>query len=285
MSDYTILTDSACDISASLLNEWGVRYASLSFRFDNDGKDYLNDEMNGVEFYKNVRNGKRAKTAAVNVDAMKNLMESELEKGNDVLYIGFSSGLSATYNSGASAADELRRHYPDRKIYTVDSLAASAGEGLLLYLTVERKRAGASVDEAAAFASDTKLKICHWFTVDDLKYLKAGGRVSAATAVIGGMLGVKPIMHVDNDGHLIKRSTVRGRIKSIWALGDKFAELATDKRVFISHGDCEDEARLLKSYVEEKYGARVEIITFVGPVIGAHSGPGTMAIFFVGTHR
>ncbi len=285
MSDYTILTDSACDISASQLNEWGVRYTSLSFRFDNDEKDYLNDEMSGVDFYKNIRNGKRAKTAAVNVDTMKRLMQSELEKGNDVLYIGFSSGLSATYNSGASAAEELRHLYPERKIYTVDSLAASAGEALLIYLTVEKKRGGASVDEAAAFAENTKLKICHWFTVDDLKYLRAGGRVSAATAVIGGMLGVKPILHVDNEGHLIKKSTVRGRIKSIWALGDKFSELAEDKRVFISHGDCEDEAKLLKSYVEEKYGARVEIITFVGPVIGAHSGPGTMAIFFVGTHR
>ncbi len=285
MSDYVLLTDSACDISRDILKEWGVSSVSLSFRFEKDDKDYYDGDMAPGTFYDKIRGGIYAKTSAINVASLKDKFEEFLKEGKDVLYIAFSSGLSTTYNSGVSAAEELRPLYPDRKITVVDSFAASAGEGLLVYLASEEKKKGATIEELAEFVKNKRDHICHWFTVDDLKYLRAGGRVSATTAVIGGMLGVKPVLHVDNDGHLIKKFTVRGRIKSIWALGDKFGEFALDKRVFISHGDCAEDAKLLKEYVESKYDAKVEIITYVGSVIGAHSGPGTLAMFFDGEHK
>ncbi|MBQ7625084.1 MAG: DegV family protein [Clostridia bacterium] len=285
MSDFVLMTDSACDISRDLLSEWGVSYVSLSFRFQKDDKEYYDGDMDPERFYDNIRKGNYAKTSAVNVSSVKDKIEEFLKYGKDVLYIAFSSGLSMTYNSGVSAADELRAEYPDRKIVVIDSLAASAGEGLLVYLASLEKKNGVSIDELADFVIKKREHLCHWFTVDDLKYLRAGGRVSATTAVIGGMLGVKPVLHVDDNGHLIKKFTVRGRIKSIWALGDKFGEFALNKRVFISHGDCLEDAKLLKEYVESKYDAKVEVITYVGSVIGAHSGPGTLSIFFEGTHK
>ncbi len=288
MNNYVILVDSACDISPDLLKEWGVYHKPLHFRFNDSDTEYADGSVDIKEFYDKMRAGGVAKTAAVNVEVFSNLFEEHLKSGMDVLYLGFSSGLSTTYNSARIAAEQLREKYPDSKILTVDTLAASAGFGLLLYLTVEKKNAGATVEEAAAFAEATKLNICHWFTVDDLVYLKRGGRVSATTAFMGNALGIKPVMHMDDAGHLINITKVRGRKTAIAALADKYGELAVDRengRVFISHGDCMKDVQELENLLKTRYNATVDIITNVGAVIGSHSGPGTLALFFVGNVR
>ena len=288
MSDYVIYTDSSCDFSIDDIKKRGLDSSSLTFRFDDSEKEFTNDEMSISDFYQKMRNGGIAKTAAVNAATFASGFEKILKSGKDVLYIGFSGGLSTTFNSAQIAAEELRSDYPDRKILTVDTLAASAGIALLIDLIIEKKNNGATIEEAYAFAEETKLSICHWFTVDDLVYLKRGGRVSAATALVGNMLGIKPVLHVDNDGHLINVGKVRGRKTSIIALADKYGELAVDTKngkVYISHSDCIKDAEELAGIIETKYGAKTELITNVGPVIGAHSGPGTLALFFVGRER
>lgn len=287
MKSYIIFTDSSCDLSAELLEKLSVRSASLTFRFSSDNKEYSNSDMDITEFYSKMRAGDVAKTAAVNSEIFSNLFETALREGLDVLYLGFSSGLSTTYNSARIAAEELKEKYPDRKIITVDSLCASAGGGLLVKMIVDKKAAGATIEEAAEYAEKMKGKVCHWFTVDDLVYLKRGGRVSAATAFVGNMLGIKPVMHVDDAGHLINVSKVRGRRTAISALCDKYGELHLegDYEVFISHSDCLADAKTLAEMIETKYGKKTSLITDVGAVIGAHSGPGTLALFFIGKER
>ena len=289
MRDYVIFSDSACDIKPELLAEWGVPYRNLTFRFDGEEKEYSNDDMSVVEFYNKMRAGGVAKTAAVTPDAFAKMFEEEaLKLGKDVLYIGFSSGLSTTYNSGRIAALELKEKYPEAKIIAVDTLAASAGEGLMLYLTLQEKKKGATIEEAEAFVRDLIGRMGIWFTVDDLVYLKRGGRVSPTAAFVGNLLGIKPVLYMDNEGHLIPVSKVRGRRTSIVAMADKYTEKAVDKAngtVFISHGDCLADAQQLADILKERHGVEVKIITDVGPVIGAHSGPGTVALFFVADAR
>lgn len=288
MNEYVIFTDSGCDIKPALLNEWCVPYSSLTFRFDGEDKEYSNNDMESKAFYDRMRDGGVAKTSAVNVAVFAEEFEKILAQGKDLLYLGFSGGLSTTCNSGRVAAEELAEKYPDRKIMVVDTLAASAGQGLLVYLTAEEKKKGATLEEAAAYAESIKLKISHWFTVDDLVYLKRGGRISPAAALVGNALGIKPVLHVDDEGHLINMSKVRGRKNAIAALAAKYGELAEDPAggvVYISHGDCLSEVKILEGMLQEKYGAKVEIITDVGSVIGAHSGPGTIALFFVAKER
>ncbi len=288
MNPYVIYTDSSCDLPESMLAELGVKAQSLSFRFDGSEREYFSGDMTPKAFYDEMRNAKVAKTAAVNPDTFKNAFEKEVAAGNDLLYLGFSSGLSTTYNSGRLACEELAEAYPDRRILSVDTLCASAGQGLLVYLAVQKKNEGATIEEVAAYIESIKLNLCHWFTVDDLVYLKRGGRVSPAVALVGGMLNIKPVMHVDNDGHLIKVGTVRGRKNSLKALADKYDALALDHEnsvIFISHGDCYEEAEELAGMLKAKGAPDVRLITYVGPVIGAHSGPGTMALFFLGKER
>lgn len=288
MNNYVIYTDSGCDITPEILAQWGVRHCELRFLFDGEEKSYTNRDMSEKDFYQKMREGASAKTSAVNVEEFKTAFKQELKAGNDVLYIGFSSGLSTTYNSGRIAAEELQEQYPERKLIAVDSLAASAGHGLLVYLTMLEKEKGATIEEAAAFAEGMKMRLCIWFTVDDLEYLKRGGRVSPTVAFVGGLLGIKPILFMDNDGHLISRSKVRGRKAAIKALADKYTELASDHKngtVFISHGDCEEDAKELANLMKMEHGVETQIITYVGPVIGSHSGPGTLALFFVGEER
>ena len=289
MRDYVIFTDSACDIKPELLAEWGVPYRSLTFRFDGEEKEYSNDDMSVREFYDKMRAGNVAKTAAVTPEAFATMFEEEaLKQDKDVLYIGFSSGLSTTYNSGRIAALELQEKYPEAKIIAVDTLAASAGEGLMLYLTVQEKKKGATIEEAAAFVRDLIGRMGIWFTVDDLVYLKRGGRVSPTAAFVGNLLGIKPVLYMDNEGHLIPVTKVRGRRTSIVAMADKYTEKAVDKEngtVFISHGDCLADAQLLADILKERHGVEVKVLTDVGPVIGAHSGPGTIALFFVADAR
>lgn len=288
MKNYVICTDSACDIKPATLSEWGVEYCSLTFQFNDSDTIYSNNEMDVTEFYDKMRAGGIAKTSAINTDTFEKVFEKYLAEGKDLLYLGFSSGLSATYNSARLAAEALREKYPERKILAVDSLAASAGFGLLVYLTVKERDKGATIEEAAAFAESIKLNICHWFTVDDLEYLKRGGRVSPTVAFFGNKLGIKPVLHVDNEGHLINVSKVRGRKHAIAALAKELGNSAIDPAggvVYISHGDCQKDVDQLAEILKADYNVKVELVTDVGPVIGAHSGPGTLALFFVGKER
>lgn len=287
MSNYIICTDSSSDLPKSLLSEWGVLSRPLTFRFTDSTADMTNDSMDISEFYAKMRAGGVAKTAAVNSESFIAMFEGPLSEGNDVLYLGFSSGLSTTFNSARIASLELKDRYPDRKIVVVDMLCASLGGGLLVKMIVDKKAAGASIEEAAKYAEDIKLNVCHWFTVDDLVYLKRGGRVSSTAAFVGNMLGIKPVMHVDNDGHLVNVQKVRGRKTAIATLADKYGELHLegDYEVFISHGDCIADAQQLADIIETKYGKKTTLISDVGPVIGAHSGPGTLALFFIGRER
>ncbi|MBR5280108.1 MAG: DegV family protein [Clostridia bacterium] len=288
MNPYVICTDSACDMSETILRDWEVGSASLRFRFEGEPEEYNNNELPAAAFYQKMRAGGVAKTSAVNVEDFKNLFAPYLENGTDILYLGFSSGISTTYNSARLAAQELAPAYPDRKILTVDTLAASAGVGLLIYLAVQQKKTGASIETVAQYVTDLRLKLCHWFTVDDLQYLKRGGRVSPTAAFVGGVLGIKPVMHVDNEGKLIPMSKVRGRRAALQAMADQYGQLvdpSIQAPVYISHGDCMQDVELLKKMLKEQYNADVEVVSDVGPVIGAHSGPGTLALFFVGKER
>ncbi len=288
MKDYVIFVDSACDISCEILNEWGVKYCSLSLVFSDDPKEYSDHEIPASEFYNKMRNGALPKTSAANMGKFCDAFEGIVNEGKDILYLGFSSGLSATVNFAREAAEEIMSQYEGSKIVVVDSLCASAGYGLLVKFLVDKKNEGATIDELVEFAENTKLNVCHWFTVDDLKYLKAGGRISATTALVGGMLNIKPVMKMDNNGKLISVSKVRGRKAALKAIADLYLETALDKKdgvVFISHGDCIDDANALADMLKENSGATVQITTYVGPVIGSHSGPGTLALFFLANER
>lgn len=288
MNPFMIFTDSSADLKPDILKAWGVGSVSLSFRFTDDGKEYRNDDMPIGDFYEKMTKGAVAKTAAVNTQDFIEAMTPILAAGEDILYIGFSSGLSTTYNSARIAARELMQMYPERVVRTVDSLCASAGLGLLVRIALDKKAEGKSLDAVADYIDCVKMNICHWFTVNDLVYLKRGGRVSPAVAFVGNMLGIKPVLHVDNDGHLINVSKARGRRGSLTALLDRYTALAAvpeEGHVYISHAYCEEDANTLASMLRERHGVAVEIITDVGPVIGAHSGPGTLALFFVGKER
>ena len=289
-NDFLIITDSTCDMPQEMADELGL--AILPIRVSMEDKEYAHyldgRELGFHEFYEKLRAGVPAKTSAANQEDFLSLMEPALAAGRDVLYIGFSSGLSSTYNVGVMTAAQLAEKYPERKVYTVDSLSASLGQGLLVYHAVQQKLAGKSIDEVRAFVEENRLHLCHWFTVDDLQHLKRGGRVSAAAAVFGTMLNIKPVLHVDDEGHLIPVGKVQGRTTSIKALLKKMQETAIDPAeqvVFISHGDCEKDTEKLAAMVRESIGPKEIILNPIGPVIGAHSGPGTAALFFLGTKR
>lgn len=242
------------------------------------------------EFYGKMRAGSMPTTAQVNPEEARLLFEPYLKEGKDILHIAFSSGLSGTYNSCRIAVEELREEYPDRIITIIDSLAASLGQGLLVYLTQKLKEEGADMQTAAEWAENHRKNIVHLFTVDDLNHLYRGGRVSKTTAVLGGMLNIKPILHVDDEGKLIPIGKVRGRKKSILELASLMDEkLGSHKdtcdTIFISHGDCLEDAKILAEKIKARYQINTEIINYVGSVIGAHSGPGTLALFFVGDLR
>ena len=288
MNEYVIFTDSASDIKPELLAQWGVSCASLTFRFEGEGVEYKNDEMTSADFYAKMREGGIAKTSAINAAVFESGFEEILAQGKDILYLGFSSGLSTTSNSARIAAKQLAAKYPERKIVIIDTLCASAGQGMVVYFASEKQKGGASIDENEKYIRALLPHICHWFTVDDLVYLKRGGRVSPAAAFFGNALGIKPVLHVDSEGHLTAVSKVRGRRNAIVELALKYGEFAKEPGampVFVSHGDCMADVRLLEKELADRYGAKLDIITDVGPVIGAHSGPGTLALFFIGKER
>ena len=290
MSNYAIITDSSCDLPDSLVKELELEVLPLAFIMD--GKTYRNypdnREMSPKDFYNKQLEGIMATTNAVNVGEAADAMETVLKRGEDVLALAFSSGLSTTCNSFQIAAGDLAEQYPDRKIFVVDTLCASLGQGMFVYQAAKLRQAGKSIEEVRDWAEQNRLNQCHWFTVNDLFFLKKGGRVSAATAVVGTMLQIKPVMHVDNEGHLIKVDTARGRKASLNALVDKVGELAVDpaaQTMFISNSDCQEDAQYVADQVKAKYGTREIIINSIGPVIGAHTGPGCVALFFTGQHR
>ncbi len=287
MVNFQIITDSCCDFTQERYEELGLKVLPLTVHFRDAVSDDKNDDSLKT-LYEALRSGEVAKTSAVNPDRWARTMEPCLEAGQDLLVLAFSSGLSTTYQSAVIAANELSEKYPQRKIRVVDTLSASLGQGLLTWYACRKRNAGLSLEETAQWCEDNKLHLCHWFTVDDLMYLKRGGRVSAATAIMGTMLNIKPVMHMDNEGHLVKVSTVRGRKASLDALAAKMSALGKDfdnSAAFISHGDCAADAEYLAQKIREVCGVKEVYINYVGAVIGSHSGPGTLALFFLGSER
>ncbi len=285
MRNYVILSDSGTDLTPAMAKEIDVKILDLMVIME--GQEPKPDSsVDHKEFYAFLRDKKSASTSAINPETFSEVMESYIKDGFDVLYLGFSSGLSNTYNAGRLAAEELSEKYPEAKIYTCDTLCASLGQGLLVYLAAKRRLEGASIEEVRDWVEATKLHLCHQFTVNDLMFLKRGGRVSAATAAVGTMLGIKPVMHVDNAGHLIKVGTARGRKASLDALLDKMKATVTEKDImFICHGDCIEDAEYVAQRAKNELGIKEVIIGYTGVVIGSHSGPGTLAIFYIGTER
>ena len=288
MREFVLMTDSCCDLSQQMVEELGVVVLPLSVlqegREDRDYPDHR--ELDPKVFYAKLRAGAMGSTSAANAESFREAMEPIVKAGKDILSINFSSALSTTCQSAAMAARELTEQYPEAKIIVIDSLCASLGQGMLVYLAAQEKAKGRSIEEVAELVRQTIPHQCHWFTVDDLNHLKRGGRVSAAAALLGTMLQMKPVLHVDDEGRLIPVSKVRGRKASIKALLDKMEELAIDtKTVFISHGDCAEEIEEMAKAIRERFGTEKIVINYVGPVIGNHSGPGTVALFFLGKHR
>ena len=256
---------------------------------DKEYYSYVKGEVTDIKkFYTMMRAGQKITTSHINRDVCTGLFESLLGSGKDILYIGFSSGLSGTYQTGHMVLEEMREKYPERKIYDVDTLAASLGEGLLVTYAARMREAGRSIEEVYQWLLDNRLNLCHWFTVDDLFFLKRGGRISATTALAGTVLGIKPVMHVDNEGHLVPVAKVRGRKNSLDALVAHMEQTAIEpghQTVYITHGDCMEDAEYVADLVRKKFGVKEIVINYVDPVIGAHSGPGTVALFFIGTER
>lgn len=284
---YTLFCDTTCDLPEERLAKMDCKLLPLTFEID--GKPYTTADISMQEFYRRMREDAVTKTSQIAVGVCEDAFEEEIKNGRDVLYLAFSSGLSGTYNSANIAKNNLMEKYPEAKIVVVDSLSASSGEGLLLIYAEQKKREGLTIDQLEAWIEVNRYKICHVFTVDDLKYLFRGGRVSRAAALAGTVLGIKPVLNVDNDGHLIPQDKVRGRKQSINRLGDMIRERKgnnENKIVTMSHGDCIEDAKYAEKMLKEIFGEDTEVvIAYTGPVIGAHSGPGTLALFFKGDYR
>ena len=287
MSNYQIITDSGCDLPLEMRQQLDVNMVSLTLQFrGKELQDSVGEDITSL--YEGLRAGEVASTSAVNPDTWSGIMEAALQAGKDVLVLAFSSGLSTTYQSAIIASQDLKEKYPQRRIRVVDTRSASLGQGLLVWYACQKRDEGMTLDQLADWVEETKYRLCHWFTVDDLMYLKRGGRVSAATAIVGTMLGIKPVLHMDDEGHLINVGKARGRKASIEALAEELGQLGLpgqNKKVFICHGDCLEDAKRLEAIVKEQYGVEEAFIGYTGAVIGSHSGPGTLALFFLGEKR
>ena len=286
MATYKIITDSSCDFTKAQYADLDLSFSSLTLLYKGENHDSFTEEHELKAFYDGIRAGEMPTTSAVNPDAWARTMEPILAEGQDVLCLTFTSGLSTTYQSAVIAADELREKYPQRKINVVDTLCAALGQGLLVWYACRNRDAGMSLEELTAWVEANKMNICHWVTVDDLNHLKRGGRVSASTAFVGTMLGIKPIIRVDEAGKLETHSKVRGRKAAIDFLAKQLGEHITDKSmVTIAHGDCPEDAKALETILREHYGIENVLTGYVGGVIGAHTGPGVLVLFFMGDHR
>ena len=289
--NFEIVTDSSCNLPDAMIAQFGLHILPLRFMTgDEEYQSYTEGEKSDLQrFYKMMREGKVFTTSLPSQQKSEELMRQLLDSGRDVLYIGFSSGLSGTYEATSAILEALRPLYPARKIYHVDTRAASMGEGLLVYKAAQFAQNGAPIEEVYEWVEAHKFKLAHWFTVDDLMYLFRGGRVSRTSAWAGSLLNIKPVLHMDNAGHLIPMEKVRGRKKSIMALVNHMEESAiqpvADQTVFISHGDCEEDVETLIAEIQRRFGCTDIHVNFVDPVIGAHSGPGTLALFFLADKR
>lgn len=291
--DFEIVTDSCCNLLEDMIDDFGIHILPLTFMVDGEDEvyqSYLKGERTDLkQFYTMMREGKVFKTSLPNLAESEALFRELLDSGRDVLYIAFSSGLSGTYQALSLMAAQLQEEFPERKIHVVDSLAASGGQGLLVWYAVQHARAGESIDQVRDWLEENKLHLAHWFTVDDLMFLFRGGRVSKTAAWAGTLLNIKPVLHVDDEGHLIPMEKVRGRKKSLNALIYHMEKSAnkpiSDQMVFITHGDCIEDAEYVAAKIKERFGVKEVVINYVDPVIGAHSGPGTMALFFLADKR
>lgn len=289
MHEYVIITDSTCDLPNSLVEESGIVVIPLGFTIDDRSYlDYPDErEMSIKEFYRLLREGKTSTTSQIPPDRFIDVFRSVLSEGKEIIYFGFSSALSGTFNSALLAKDELTDQYPQQHMIIVDTKAASMGEGLLVYQAALKKRQGYSLSELKDWAENTKDSLCHWFLVDDLHHLKRGGRISAATEAVGTLLNVKPILNVDNQGRLNAAERVRGRKRAINRLAEHMRETGAnlpEQTVFIGHGDCMDDARYLAERIRSQTEVGEIVIGFTGPVIGSHTGADMVALFYQGSH-
>lgn len=287
MSTYVITTDTTCDLPEEFLKEHNIDAVPLYYAIDDViyGED---QHLSPKELFDLMRDGKMPTTMAANPETITNYLRKHLENGKDILHIAFSSGLSSTYNAAVIAANELAEAFPDRTITVIDSKAASMGEGLMVYKAQKNLESGMSLSENAEWLENNKLHFCHLITVNDLNHLHRGGRVSKTTAVIGTMINVKPIIHVDDEGKLIPISNVRGRKKSLNTLVDKMGEVCEGYEndiIFISHGDCLEDAEYVASQIKERFGIDAFMYNYVCSTIGSHTGPGVVALFYMGEHR
>ena len=284
---YRIVTDTCCDFPTQMYEELNLSVVALTVNYKGQLYDSYSEQWL-KEMYDGLRTGEVAQTSAVNPQGWADVIEPVLKNGEDALVLTFSSGLSTTHQSAVIAAEELQEKYPEQKIRVVDTLCASLGQGLLVYYACQKRDEGMSFEELAAWCEEKRFNLCHWFTVDDLMYLKRGGRISASTALLGTMLKIKPVLHMDDEGHLINRFKARGRKAAIDALADKVGELGipgANDTIFICHGDCMEDAHYLENQLREKYGTKKVFIYYTGAVIASHSGPGTLAVFFLGEQR
>lgn len=286
---FVITTDTSCDMPRKFYEENRIGVMTLSCLLE--GETYTYDhQLPEKKFYEMVRNGSMPVTSQVNPENAREILEPYVQEGKDILHVGFSSGLSGSYNSARIAANQLMEEYPGTKIIVIDTLCASMGQGLILYKAVQMRDKGKTIEETAEWMEENKLHVCHNFTVDSLNHLYRGGRVSKATAVLGTMVGVKPVLHVDDEGKLVSLTNVRGRKKSLKALVDLMEKQVADygetnEIVFISHGDCAEDAQYVADMIRERLGIKNFMINYIGPVIGTHAGPGTIALFFMGQYR
>ena len=286
-----IVTESTCDLPREYIDAHAcLEVIPMVFQFGTEEHLEIAGETDEHANYERLRAGDVATTSQLNSAYLYGYFRKHLEKGDDVLYLAFSSGLSGTCSNGMLAANDLRDEFPERKLVVVDTLAPSLMEGMIAIMTAERlEKTGDDVEALAKWVQSDVIPYANaWFTVDDLKFLKRGGRISAATAALGTMLSIKPVLHVDDEGHLIAMEKVRGRKQSLSALVDHMEKDATDpgaQTVFISHGDCLEDAQIVPDDIKKRFGTKDFYINFVGPVIGSHSGPGTVALFFIASGR
>ena len=282
---FQIITDSCCDLTQEQYNAWNVACVPLTVTYNGESHKNFSDPAAVKAFYDELRNGVLASTSAANPDDWSQEMKKALEAGHDVLALVFTSALSTTYQSAVIAANDLREEYPERTIVVCDTLCAALGQGLLVYHACRLRDEGKTLEEVRTWVEENKLHICHWVTVDDLSHLKRGGRISTTTAIVGTMLNIKPIIFVDNEGRLINAAKVRGRKTALELLVKKLKETGTDMdTVFIGHGDCPEDAAALETMLKAT-GVQNVVTGYVGPVIGAHTGPGVLVVFFMGTNR
>lgn len=284
-----IITDSCIDLSLDYVKKRDLPIVSFTYNFmGKDLKDDLGQTLSYSEFYNAVRQGEMATTSQVNSQTYVDFFRSFLEQGKSIIYLCFSSALSGSYNSALLAREMLLEEYPEAVISIIDSKSASMGQGLLVHHALDLRDKGWDHQQIVQWVENNKLRIAHWFTVDDLEHLKRGGRLSSTAAFVGSILNIKPVLHVDNKGRLVPVAKVKGRKKAIKALFEKMVETAinpAEQTVFISHGDSIDDANYLADMIREQLGVKEIIINPIGPVIGAHAGPGTIALFFLASHR